>query len=447
MSSITGTLRRRANALSPFALWVIGLSILIAVGVVCGLMVLVNGLGITSLSNQVPWGLWITVDLSAIALGAGAFSLSTIAYIFRVKAFRRIARMAVFVGLVGYTSAMLALFMDIGRPERFWHPLVYWNIHSVLWEITMCVVLYSTVLIVEFAPVVLESRIVRRWLPAGPKIGHFLHRFTPIVSIFGLGLSLLHQSSLGATYGVLVARPIWFKPSLPVMFILSAVAAGSAFTLGVTVLYENLIRRRQITIQLRGYIALFAGLTMLAYLYLKLWDFLATSYYSHLPARVAALDLLNRSTPYNATFWLIEVLFGALVPAVILLWPRLRRVDSWILAAAGLSVVGIIVNRWNVTLSGLIVPMDWSPGVAELFPVNAYFPSPIEWGVAAGVLGYSLLMLSLGLRFLPMFPDTDSDHDHTDARAVDHSVASADAHTDAPAPDAPDAGRPQPGQG
>jgi Ni/Fe-hydrogenase subunit HybB-like protein len=153
---------------------------LCAVGAVSGVSVLLNGLSVTNLTNQVPWGLWITIDLSAIALGAGAFSLSTLAYIFRVKRFHAIARMAVFVGLVGYTSAMLALLMDIGRPDRFYHPLIYWNIHSVLWEITLCVVLYSTVLIVEFAPALLESKVFSRRFKWGPRLGHFLHGFTPV---------------------------------------------------------------------------------------------------------------------------------------------------------------------------------------------------------------------------------------------------------------------------
>ncbi len=401
--------------------WWLAIGLLIVIGLVSGLLVFINGLKITALSNNVPWGLWITVDLSAIALGAGAFSLSTIAYIFRVKSFERIARISVFVGLVGYTSAMLALLMDIGRPERFWHPVVFWNVHSVLWEITMCVILYSTVLIVEFAPIFLQSDPVRLRFPFAERLAHWLHRLTPVVSVVGLGLSLLHQSSLGATYGVLVARPLWFKPSMPVMFIISAVAAGAAFTLGLTILYENFVRQRQIDSKLRAQVATFAGLMTLAYLYLKIWDFAATTYYSHLPSRAESADLLNRSTPYGTTFWLIEVVFGALVPAIILLAPRLRKRDSWVILAALLGIGGIIVNRWNVTLSGLIVPLDWSPGAAELFPVNAYVPAPIEWGVALGVLGYALFMFTAGLRFLPLFPDEEHGHEHAHEHAHDHT--------------------------
>ncbi|MBI5959210.1 MAG: polysulfide reductase NrfD [Chloroflexi bacterium] len=414
MTTMITTFRRQAETHPFLAGWLAFIGVLLGIGVISGAYVFWYGLEVTNLTNNVPWGLWITVDLSAIALGAGAFSLSTIAYILQVKEFEKIARIAVFVGFVGYTSAMLALLMDIGRPDRFWHPIVFWNIHSVLWEITMCVIFYSTVLVFELAPSVLESKIVteRLGFKRGPALAHLMHRFTPFVSIVGLGLSLLHQSSLGATYGVLVARPIWFKPSLPVMFILSAVAAGGTVTLAVTIFYENMVHARQIARRLRNQVAMFAGLMTLAYLYLKLWDFLATSYYSHLPSRVADQNLLESVTPYGVSFWWIEIIVGALVPAIILLSPRLRRQDSLIILAGLLAIVGVVANRWNITLSGLIVPMDWSPGTAELFPVQKYSPALSEWGVAIGVVGYALLMVTLGLRYLPLFPKGDHVEHH-----------------------------------
>lgn len=397
---------RAEYARSPiFMMWMGLLGVFLVVGLISGASVLLNGLGVTNLTDNVPWGLWITIDLSSIAMGAGAFSLSALVYIFRIERLRPIARIAVFTGLIGYTGAMLALFMDIGRPERFWHPTVYWNVHSVLWEITMCVLLYSSVLLFEFAPILFESKPMRRIFPSGPRIGHFIHRFAPIAAIIGLGLSMLHQSSLGATYGVLVARPIWFKPSLPVMFILSAVAAGTTVVLGITVLYENLIRQRQITRPVRNALGVFAGLMLAAYLYLTLWDYLATNYYSHLPARIESIELLNRFAPYGTSFWLVEVFLGALVPIIILLTPRLRRRDALVMLAAVLALTGVVVNRWNVTLSGLIVPMDWSPGAASVFSVNAYRPSWIEWGVGLGVVGYVLLAFTLGLRYLPIYAD------------------------------------------
>lgn len=217
-----------------------------------------------------PWGLWITVDLSSIALGAGAFTLSAAVYIFRMRQYEAIARAAVLVGFLGYSSAMLALFIDIGRFDRFYHPIIYWNVHSVLWEITMCVVLYLTVLLIELFPVLVESTPLKK-IGVLVSFSHLLHRLMPIAAVVGMGLSLLHQSSLGATYGILTARPFWYSPSAPVLFILSAVAGGAALTLLVTLLSGKLLGREQAPPNIITGVARLVGFACLAYLYLKLW--------------------------------------------------------------------------------------------------------------------------------------------------------------------------------
>ena len=122
-------------------------------------------MGITNLTDLVPWGLWITIDLSSIALGAGAFSLCAGVYLFGLKRYQPIARTATFVGLIGYTMATLALILDIGQPERFWHSMVYWNTHSLLWEVTMCVILYLTVLVFEAMPIIANLEWLRKHFP------------------------------------------------------------------------------------------------------------------------------------------------------------------------------------------------------------------------------------------------------------------------------------------
>ncbi len=74
------------------------------IGLTAAILVFWNGLVVTNMNDTVPWGLWITIDLSSIALGAGAFTLSAIVYIFGIKRFQPIVRLAVFVGFIGYTS-------------------------------------------------------------------------------------------------------------------------------------------------------------------------------------------------------------------------------------------------------------------------------------------------------------------------------------------------------
>ena len=150
MASIT--LPRRTSAITPgFLAWLGLLGLLLVIGLVSAVNVLLKGLILTDMSNTVPWGLWITVDLSSIALGAGAFTLSAVVYLLGLKRLQPIVRLAVFVGFIGYSAALLALVMDIGRPDRFWHPWVYWNIHSVLWEITWCITIYLAILLIDLS--------------------------------------------------------------------------------------------------------------------------------------------------------------------------------------------------------------------------------------------------------------------------------------------------------
>ncbi len=395
-----------------FRIWLAILAVFLVIGAVSGVMVLVQGLGITGLTDTVPWGLWIALDLSAISLGAGAFILSAIVYLLRVERFKAFARVAVLVGFLGYSTAMLALFLDIGRPDRFWHPVVYWNVHSVLWEVTMCVMLYFTVLATEMAPVVLESRLVTRRWPNAPKIGHAIHKATPVLAVLGLGLSLLHQSSLGATYGVIAARPLWYKPSLPVMFILSAAGGGIAASVLGTLVVSGLRNRYVIDIKVIREVAIFAGSAMALYLYIKIWDWATTTYYSSIPARAEGLALLTQTTPYGTTFWIIEVLLGGLVPIIIFFSKRLRENDWWLALGCVLTIIGVIMLRWNVTISGLVLPQDWSPGVAFLFPRISYVPTLPEIGAFVGIVAYALAGFTLAVHYLPIFPDREHEHGH-----------------------------------
>ncbi|MFN8530547.1 MAG: NrfD/PsrC family molybdoenzyme membrane anchor subunit [Anaerolineae bacterium] len=405
-----------------FILWIGVLSVMLLIGLISASQVILKGLVVTNLSDELPWGLWITVDLSSIGLGAGAFTLSAAVYLFGLKRLAAIARAAVLVGFLGYSSAMLALFMDIGRFDRFYHPMLYWNVHSVLWEITICVMLYVSVLVAELLPVIVESTPLRKIRPLNA-FSHFLHRLTPVFAVVGMGISLLHQSSLGATYGILTARPFWYSPSSPVLFILSAIAAGISLTLLVTLLAGRLTGKEMVPADVINTVARFAGFACLAYLYLKIWSWAATNYYSEVPGQRLGAEILAQNTPYNYTFWFGEVLFGALVPAMFYLWGRLRRNRNALILATLMVIAGLVINRWNMTLSGFVIPMDWSPGVAEIFPVNHYEPSLIEWGVAVGIVGYSWIAFTLAVRFLKVYPkahrigepeppDDDGSHEH-----------------------------------
>ena len=392
---------------SPIMLaWLGFLAVLILIGTYSMIRVFIDGLVITNLTDMVPWGLWITIDLSSIALGAGAFTLSAVVYMFGIKRLQPMIRLAILVGFAGYTSAMLMLLVDIGRPDRFWHPWVFWNVHSVLWEVTMCITIYLLILVAEFAPVLVELKFFDR-LPAIRRFGHFLHKLTPYMAVLGLVISLLHQSSLGATYGVLKSRPIWFKPSMPIMFVLSAIAAGPAVTVATAYVIEWITRKRTIPHDVLQLVARFSGVGLLVYGYIKFWDMAAVTYYGRTPGVSTAFSLLQQQTPYSFSFYVGEVILGILIPAILFLVPRFNKNPAAAVLGGFFAMIGIILHRWNTTVGGLYVPISYSPGTETQPPTGVYFPAPVEWGVGILVIGYALIVLTLGVRFLPLFKHSE----------------------------------------
>jgi menaquinone reductase, integral membrane subunit len=234
-------------------------------------------------------------------------------------------------------------------------------------------------------------------------LGHFLHKFTPFLAVLGLLISLLHQSSLGATYGVIKSRPIWFKPSMPIMFVLSAIAAGPAVTVAVAYVVEWIQGKRTVPHDVLRIITRFSGIGLLAYGYIKFWDLAAVTYYGSTPGVSLAFSLLQQQTPYSFSFWVGEVILGILIPAVLFLVPRFNKNPAAAVVGALSAMIGIIVHRWNVTVGGLFVPLSYSPGTTYELPIGSYFPAPIEWGVGILVIGYALTVLTLAVRFLPLF--------------------------------------------
>jgi Ni/Fe-hydrogenase subunit HybB-like protein len=394
---MNATISTRRCKPTPFQIWVGGLGILMAAGVIGGLMVLSQGLWVTNLNDLVPWGLWITVDLSAIALSAGAFLLSAAVYLLGLKKYQPLARTAVFIGLIGYSIAMLMLLLDIGRPDRFWHAVVYWNPHSPLWEVTMCVVLYFSVLVMEVAPIFGQADwFQKRW----PGMSHKLekvHHLAPVLAVAGLGLSMLHQSSLGATYGIMKARPIWYRPGMAVLFIVSAMAAGPALTLLASSLAARFTKKAVVKDELIDGIAYFIGWVLAGYFYLRFWDMLSMSYTVE-PGRTEGLRVLMRGQlAFN--FWIGEMLLGVIVPMIILLSGRLRKYPLLRNTALFLVVGGLVAYRWDTNLVGLIVTNTSLPQSFAPF-YTSYTPSLIEWTAALGAIAYGLMAFTLGVRYL-----------------------------------------------
>lgn len=398
----------------PVHLWIALLLLVLAVGAVAYGIVMVKGLSVTNLSDLVPWGLWITIDLSAIALSAGAFTLCAVVYLLGLKQYEPVARTATFVGLIGYSMALLTLLLDIGRPDRFWHAIVYWNTHSLLWEVSMCLTLYLCVLLLETAPLIGRTEWMQTRFPWISNKLMSIHHLAPFLALLGLGLSMLHQSSLGATYGVLIARPIWYKPGLSVLFMFSALVGGPALTVLITKVSGRLSPRAKVDDTLLEKITLFIGWGLVGYIYFRFWDAFSMTY-TYEPGRSEALSMMT-SGPLAFNFLVGEMLLGAIIPAILLLVPRFRK--SWIAQVVALTLVvgGVVAYRWDVNMSGLLVILTYLP--QEITTIyTTYFPSTIEILSGLGVVAYGALAITLGVRYLNLI-----DHRGTEKEVVESPV-------------------------
>jgi Ni/Fe-hydrogenase subunit HybB-like protein len=402
--------RQRLSFLrNPFAWWVGFLVLLICGGVAAGITVFVQGLHITNLTDLVPWGLWIGVDLSSIALAAGAFTISAMVYLLKIKKLMPVAKTAVYMGLLGYTMAVLTLLLDIGRPDRFWHSMAYWNIHSPLWEVTMCVTLYLSVLMLEVTPIVGSSEMIQgRWPGIGAKMAS-VHKLAPILAVVGLCLSMLHQTSLGVTYGVLRGRPAWHRPSVAVLFIVSAVAAGPAMVVFASQVASRITPKAKIKPELLNLVAKYVGWVLVGYFFLRVWDLLYLSY----SIETTGIETWNYliQGPLTINFWLGEIVVGIIIPMIILLVPSWRKNARLQILAMAMVVIGLILYRWDTNMLGQMVVYSYLPQeTTALF--TSYLPSLIEIAAGLGVVAYGILAFTLGVRYLRIIDHTEVHSEH-----------------------------------
>src|SRR5438477_2288551 len=298
-----------------------------------------RGLGpSTNLNDQFPWGIWIGFDvLCGVMLAAGGFTLTAAVHIFNIKRLRPIVRPTVLTAFLGYVLVCVALMFDLGRPYRIWHPLVMRNPHSVMFEVAWCVMLYTSVLALEFSPIVLERFRLERPLQI------IRTALIPLV-ILGVILSTLHQSSLGTLYLIMPNKlhPFWYSPLLPVFFFLSAVAVGLAMTI-----FESSISSKHFGLQLELPVLQELGRVLLVVLgvygILRFEDL----------ANRGALKLAFHAGYEAYLFWL-EIMLAIILPLFLLVQKRVRNSATGLYLSAVLVVLGFITNRMNVSITGMV---------------------------------------------------------------------------------------------
>jgi Ni/Fe-hydrogenase subunit HybB-like protein len=336
-----------------------------------------KGLGAaTNLSDAFPWGLWVGFDcLCGIMLTAGGFTLMASVHVFNIERFKSIARPALLTAFLGYLLEIAAVMFDLGRPYRIWHPLVMWNPRSPMFLVGWCVMLYTTVMALEFAPVIFERLRFERPL-------RILRALSAPLIILGVVVATVHQSALGMFYVLVPGKlyPLWYSSMLPVLFFVSAIAAGIAMTLvesGLSSRHFNHALERRVVVGL-GRALLIAVVVYGVLRFHDLWRNDAWKY--------------AFSTGYEASLFWFEIGLSIIVPVVLLSIRRFREDPNRLYLVAILTVGGFVANRLNVAVTGM-----------ERWAGVRYIPKWSEVSVTLSMVSVGIVLFSLAVKYLPIF--------------------------------------------
>ena len=404
--------------------------LLMAFGVVSLIARFVLGLGGgTNLSDTYAWGLWIVFDLVWIAVAAGAFATAGIIYVFQRKDLYSIGRSAVLMGLLSYSFVTVTLIADLGLPWHFYQLGLQAPEQSAMFEVSWCVGLYVTVLLLEFLPVPFERfglqramEIWSRW--SGMYVAFALTLFVYLLSrrvlyaaatavlfcliawafrargkkaepimlaIAAVTLSTMHQSSLGSLFLLMPTKlaPQWWSPVMPISFFLSSIAAGTALVILVEMWIAKAWNRRLRPMQLAS-MGKITFWSLLVYLAFRLADLAVRGGYA------------NAFSGKLGALFAIEIFLGGVVPLALLARESLRQRPGYLFTGALLTTMGVVFNRVNV----VVLAMDLRGAMPQNAP-ETYAPSIFEWGISIGLIAATIFLFGLGARLFPLLPKED----------------------------------------
>ena len=360
-----------------FSFWGV-IQILLALGAV-GVVVakLVYGLGaVTNLSDNWPWGLWVAFDVGVyIASAAGGFVLAAIVYIFKVEAFRPLVKPAILIATLGYTIGALGIAVDLGRSPLIIHPLWMWQPGSIMFEVAWCVMMYLTVLYLEFSPNIFARF---GWTNAA-RVQHAL--VIPLV-IFGILLSFLHQSSLGALFLITPdQQALWHLPLMGYLFVISAMSLG----LSVLTFFSVILARSwklTLRMDLLPKVMTIAAWILVFYLGLRFFDTAQSGGFS-----AFAFDEFG-------LLFLAEVGLGMIVPIILIFVRSIRETRAGLLWSSGLIIMGLMLNRINTLVISHAPAREGS-----------YFPTVWEFLFTIGLIAAAMYAFRVAAKFLPLFSE------------------------------------------
>jgi Ni/Fe-hydrogenase subunit HybB-like protein len=367
-------------------------AIIIAVGLPITFLRFTQGMGaVTNLSDASPWGVWIGFDvLCGVALAAGGFVIGSATHLFGMKEYQPLVRPAILTGFLGYALVVVGLLFDLGRPWRLPYPMmVSFGTTSVLFEVGWCVALYLMCQMIEILPPLFEwlgAKRLRQWA-AGLTVG---------ATVMAVVLSTLHQSSLGALFLITPGKlhPLWYSMYLPVFFIASAIGGGIGM-----IIVESSISHVFFRKMLAGH-----GHVDMNKLLVGLGKAGAMVAYMNLLLRFLGLAHDNKWALLGSgwgAWWLVEVLGFLGVPMVLYALGNRFGNAKLVRVAAVMSVLGVILNRFNVSL----IAFNWDAA-------QRYVPRWTEIWISVMIITIGVLIFRWMVNRMPILlkhPDYAND--------------------------------------
>jgi len=378
-----------------FTPWIIVISLIALAGISFLAVRFFFGLGaVTNLNQYFPWGIWIGLDVAAgVALAAGGFTTAALGHIWHREKYEVLIRPALLTAMLGYTFVAVSVVSDIGRWYYVWHPIFMWNGHSALFEVGICVMVYMSVLYIEFLPMVTERFIGRVKLPSFLSmfnkiidkllrvLDRTLNKFMFVFIIAGVVLSCLHQSSLGTLMIIAGQKmhPLWQTPVLPLLFLMSAFAVGFPM-----VIMESLTASKSFGLkpekEVLSSLSRFIGPLLGVYLAFKIGDMVIRESFVYL----TEINLAS-------IMFTVEIVVGVIIPLRLFLLPTIRQSTTGLYIASLLVIFGVLINRFNNFV------IAYNPPYTE----TSYFPSIGEISVT---LGFAALEILLYRAYVMIFP-------------------------------------------
>jgi Ni/Fe-hydrogenase subunit HybB-like protein len=346
-------------------------------------------------SNVIPWGLPIVVAIYLIGLSAGSLILSSLTYVFGQERYKPIARMAVFLAIVLIFGAMIAIAVDLGRPEKAWRLFMFFYLNNMTSMFALNGILYGGYFVISLVYL-------------GSILANKMKLIKPIGILAVCWAALVHMGT-GAIFGFIATREIFYSPIKPFEFLAAAMVSGLALLI-LAVFFTLKVAKRSISNEI-----IFSLRRLLTFLIILLVILVVVDKITHLysPNRDATVFLLTGR--YSPFFWVGQVGLGYVIPLIILLNPKTNKTIRWILIAAASVVIGIFFERLALVIPGLAYPLQYYPGdIQGVWGQVGSFPiMPAEVILSVGMIAFLGVLYFLGLKFMDLLPSsTESEPAH-----------------------------------